>query len=308
MPDLIRLIHKSAIGVGKIIKTFRTHWGAKISTNPPSTPLPDVLDSTPKSNPNATLFQEYANASGISKRQLEKKIQAIATKETRPPLNRSVWYVHETVMKQYGLSKENFVPLVPDNSLLSPKLTDHQPPMKTPESANQVSKAVKRKNVAGKSLLQFLSRSPHPPSPKRVKTETLSKEPLTSGRTSDEAIILDPPTQGKDAALATPLDEKPTNPPTPKRDLPNATTDSVLVLPLAKKQCLEQVSSTEPPPTDTIPANSSLNIVQDSTGNVLQDSSHGVLQDSTHNVLQDSARNVLQDNVNQVPQKELVSV
>lgn len=207
MPDLIRLIHKSAFGVNKIIKTFRMHWGAKISASdsplkvpplkvPParspsqtnSTPCPST-DTTPKN-------VDYESMARISKRQLEKKIQAIAVKETRPPIPRQVWYVHGTVLKQYGLSEEGITSLLPEGDG-SPSLTAKpigQKSFVTPGGTPN-NRTAKRKSghMGGKSLLDFLSRSPlnskQTPSPtKRMKMDTLT----TSGG-CDDVMILEPP-------------------------------------------------------------------------------------------------------------------
>lgn len=235
MPDLIRFIHKSSMGMSRIIKTFRTHWGAKSSTGSPDvkTPLsklpnqlntistPSRTDSTtPKGTKTSSPFQEYESASGISKRQLEKKIQAIAIKEVRAPVFRPVWYVHEEVLKQYGLDLENFTALVPNGSpTLSAKSVDHThtPPSSnakifvSPDPANH---SAKKK---GKSLLQFLTRSPldksQLPSPKRPKVET------ECGR--HDVIIVDPPPSASSGASA----------------------DEALAEPLAKRACLDGTST-----------------------------------------------------------------
>lgn len=232
MPDLIRFIHKSSMGMSRIIKTFRTHWGAKYSTGSPNvkTPLlsklpnqlntistPSRTDSTtPKGTKASSPFQEYESASGISKRQLEKKIQAIAIKEVRAPVFRPVWYVHEEVLKQYGLDLENFTALVPNGSptLLSAKSVDHThtpPSSVSPDPANH---SAKRK---GKSLLQFLTRSPldksQLPSPKRPKVETECGH--------HDVVIVDPPPSASSGASA----------------------DEVLAEPLAKRACLDGTST-----------------------------------------------------------------
>lgn len=263
MPDLIRLIHKSAMGVAKIVNAFRTHWGAKVSMNspnPPPNPLPDKVDSTPKST------SQYANASGISKRQLEKRIQAIATKEARPPHSKPMWYVNDSVMKQYGLSQENLTPLVPDSSpILSPK---YQPLSKTPESAGTILK--RKNNRAGKSLLQFLSRSPLAPSPKRRKCEVSGR-----GRQED-VIILDPletdknnPPQQQVIILDPPISKESEDAPLP----PASSADEALATPLAKRPCLEEPSSN----IFTTKAPDGTNISQDNTLNVLHSTANQVL-------------------------------
>lgn len=249
IPDLIRFIHKSGMGMTKIINTFRVHWGAKVSSShlPLPSPHPDAqgsaphpqpgkIDSTPKSTINP--FREYANTSGISKRQLEKKIQAIASKEVRLPLSRSVWYVHDAMLKQYGLDQENFTPLVSDaaSPLLTPKLPDLQEPPKailpSPEPGNTVGKLQKRKS--SKSLLQFLSRSPldrsqaQAPSPKRIKLDSVM--PLTSlgGETAKEVV-----------------DPSPSVPSSANKDseVIILEPDQALDKPMAKRPCLEETPS-----------------------------------------------------------------
>lgn len=273
MPDLIRLIHKSSIGVNKIITVFRTHWGAKMSMNSPNPPpdlVPDKVDSTPKSTTDSALFQHYAKASGISKRQLEKTIQAIATKEARPPLNKPVWYVHDNVMKQYGLTQENLTPLVPDSlPILSPRLPDNQPSHRTPEAANQAGRTLKRKaNSAGKSLLQFLSRSPLAPSPKRIKCDA-------QGDKQDEVIILDPPPSKTDSHIPAPQGEEviildsPKDSPVPRSC---SATDESSALPLAKRPCLEQKTPSleTPSPAPEVLTASDSSTPQDNVLNILQ--------------------------------------
>lgn len=165
MPDLIRLVHKNPMGMNKIIKTFRIHWGVKISTplsqdSPtPHSPPPGRIDHTPQSANRTTEYQEYENASKISKRQMEMKIQAIAVKEIRAPISRPAFYVHDLVLKQYGFEQENVVPLTPNGApSLSAPSADYQTPTRIKpcvpaETPNQS----KRKS---KSLLDFLSKSP----------------------------------------------------------------------------------------------------------------------------------------------------
>lgn len=204
MPDLIQFIHKSAFGVSKIIKTFRMHWGAKISASDSplkvrpsrspsqanSTFCPSIdIDTTPKN-------VDYESMSRISKRQLEKKIQWIAVKAIRAPISRQVWYVHDAVLKQYGFSQESITPLLPEGDG-SPSLTAKpigQKSFLTPGTPTN-SKTSKRKSgrTGGKSLLDFLSRSPlnskqAPSPPKRMKMDT-----STSGAEGcDDVMIIEP--------------------------------------------------------------------------------------------------------------------
>lgn len=64
MPDLIKLVHGNTAGLNKIMSQFRKHWTAKCLGR-------------------AVTDEEVNEKSPISKRQLEKRIQNIATKERR---------------------------------------------------------------------------------------------------------------------------------------------------------------------------------------------------------------------------------
>lgn len=218
MPDLIRFLHKSALDKKKIIRAFRIHWGAKISTTASSleTPLsqsPGMVDSTPRPLPkidstptstNYNEYQEYETASKISKRQMEKKIQAIAVKEIRPPFAKLVWYVHDSVLKQYGLEQETFAPLVPNGSpCLSTGSADQMPSrtFATPETPVQPKASKRKSGGMGKSLFHFLSRTPVNKSrasacPQHLKVGASPPPPLP--RANDEVIILDPPVPASD--------------------------------------------------------------------------------------------------------------
>lgn len=202
MPELIRFIHKNSMGMNRISKVFRTHWGAKISQNSsentPQSPVPssttkpvETLDNTPKGSRNPAQFQEFECLSGISQRQMERKIKAIAVKELRLPITKSVWYVHAPILKQYGLEQEDFTPLVQDTSgspLLCEKIVEQITPQSatkplalSPESGKMAGKGVKRKpNGVGKSLLQFLV-----PLPKHPKIE-----PPPKGESNDDVIVI----------------------------------------------------------------------------------------------------------------------
>lgn len=208
MPDLIRFLHKSALDKKKLVRAFRIHWGAKISTRSPiKAPLsqsPCPVDSTPRpqpskvdSTPTGNEYQEYETASKISKRQMEKKIQAIAMKEVRPPIAKAVWYVHDAVLKQYGLAQEDFAPLIPDGSpCLSIRSADQMPSrtFATPETPVQPKASKRKSGCVGKSLLDFLSRSPADKSScqKYLKVGASASPPPPLG----EVIILDPPKDG----------------------------------------------------------------------------------------------------------------
>jgi len=144
MPELIRLVHGSAMGVGKLIKTFRMHWGAKLicsSSNPGISNSSEPVLETPTSQQSNTT--QYESASGISKRQLEIKIQSMAIKELRPPNNKPVWYVHDPVLKQYNMDPQAITPLVPLVSPLS-KSTSEVPKMSPETPCSSGSSVVKR--------------------------------------------------------------------------------------------------------------------------------------------------------------------
>lgn len=82
MPDLIKLVHGNTAGLNKIMGQFRKQWTSKCLGR-------DATD------------EEVDEKSPFSKRQLEKKIQNIATKERRS--DRLRWYVHNHVLATFGL-------------------------------------------------------------------------------------------------------------------------------------------------------------------------------------------------------------
>lgn len=136
MPDLIRLVHKNSMGLTRLMKTFREYWGAKVtasnnhcgsddpmgmrerSTSPSDDPSkatstensPFCKPKTPGAAGGGTV-SELENASGISKRQLERKIQSMAIKEARPPNHKQLWYVHDSVLQKYGIDGNALSPL-----------------------------------------------------------------------------------------------------------------------------------------------------------------------------------------------------
>ncbi len=124
------------MGLTRLIKTFREYWGAKVmassnhcgSGDPmgmrerSTSPSNDSTKATSTENspfckpktPGATgggSTSELENASGISKRQLERKIQSMAVKEARPPNHKQVWYVHDSVLQKYGIDGNALSPL-----------------------------------------------------------------------------------------------------------------------------------------------------------------------------------------------------
>lgn len=113
-------------------------------------------------------------------------------KEIRPPISKAVWYVHDNVLKQYGLEKENLTSLVPSGSPFLSTRSAEQATAKsfTPERPKQ--KISKRK--AGKSLLDFLSRSPADKSQMFSPPKRLKVDPSTSPAVKhNDVLILDPP-------------------------------------------------------------------------------------------------------------------
>lgn len=82
MPELIKLIHGNTAGLNKLISQFRKQWTSKCLGR-------------------AITDEEVDEKSPISKRQLEKKIQNIATKERR--FDRLRWYVHNHILRSFGL-------------------------------------------------------------------------------------------------------------------------------------------------------------------------------------------------------------
>ena len=130
MPDLIRLVHKNSMGLGRLMKTFREYWGAKVIASSGGDPMgmrersiSPSNDSTKATSTENSPFckpktpgptgnsSELENASGISKRQLEKKIQSMAVKEARPPSHKQLWYVHDSVLQKYGIDGNALSPL-----------------------------------------------------------------------------------------------------------------------------------------------------------------------------------------------------
>ena len=166
MPDLVRLVHGSATGLVRLIKAFRTHWGAKMSAPAGGEVGRGPGEATP-TNP-----EQLEQQSGISKRQLEFKIQAMAVKEVRAPHYRPLWYVHESVFKTYGLDPSTVMPLVPQASPAVAMQRPPPPPMllhgkasssSSPETPSLVKKGLKRKTdgiQTVKALFETISKSP----------------------------------------------------------------------------------------------------------------------------------------------------
>ena len=121
MPYLIQLVHGNTIGIKKLVKEFRLFWKQK--NNPK--PIDNISDEMAmevdvQESPNKTATfdesltedkinaevdlnetQEADNVFAISKRQLEMKITAIATREKRQD-RKICWFVHDSILEQYG--------------------------------------------------------------------------------------------------------------------------------------------------------------------------------------------------------------
>ena len=168
MPDLIRLVHHSTVGLMKLIKTFQTHWATVVRSKAgASSATPACHDRRSSSvsseaSPQVVILKE-GEGSGISKRQLERKIQQIAVKEIRPPSAKNMWYVHESVLKQYNMdSSKLLVPLLPQANQNSTEYSSHpEAPFSTPVGHKR---GTKRKTggttPSVKTLFEAIARSP----------------------------------------------------------------------------------------------------------------------------------------------------
>ncbi|KAL3866367.1 hypothetical protein ACJMK2_043672 [Sinanodonta woodiana] len=126
IPALIQLVHGNFNGIQKLIKEFRMYWKIKTTekvspTGPEESrttegkiPLESqevemeveedtdaaILPQEESKNPKLLEIREHEFS--ISKRQLEMKIPSVAVREKRKG-RKICWYVHEEVLKQYGL-------------------------------------------------------------------------------------------------------------------------------------------------------------------------------------------------------------
>lgn len=92
LPDLIRLVHNSPLGLTKLVNTFQKHWELKVE---------DSSDT---------------DCSYVSKKQLKLMITTIASKEICPPSQKPLWYVNNDILQQFGLINGGFIPLSPMGS------------------------------------------------------------------------------------------------------------------------------------------------------------------------------------------------
>ena len=116
MPDLIRLLHGNPMGLKKMVIEFRAYWQKKIkpvseegsSAQEPSKLNTSQLDTsmdvetgdkTEKAGLDDSKIDTVDNFE-ISKRQLEKKIMAIAVREKRQGSKYKSWYVKPEILQQ----------------------------------------------------------------------------------------------------------------------------------------------------------------------------------------------------------------
>jgi len=156
MPDLIKLIHGNTAGLHKIMGHFRKQWTAKCLSG-------DVTD------------EEIEQKCPISKRQLEKKIQNIATKERRT--DRLRWYVHNHVLASFHL--ENLV--VADG-------------LSSSDASSDATMATVTQNTNTPSIMQFVrpaSPATHRDTSVDVKHNTAKIEPASAPCDSSTPMEVD---------------------------------------------------------------------------------------------------------------------
>ena len=183
MPDLIRLVHKNSMGLARLMKTFREQWGAKVMASNNNSgggggvePMGTRERSTSPSDDSAKTRStevspfckpktpgggsELENASGISKRQVEKKIQSMAVKEARPPSNKQLWYVHDSVLQKYGIDGNALSPLqvTASPSVVGRAGGEHGTSVNSPQTPCGSGAATRKRKVKGmKSLFDFVN-------------------------------------------------------------------------------------------------------------------------------------------------------
>ncbi|XP_041370623.1 chromatin assembly factor 1 subunit A-like [Gigantopelta aegis] len=118
IPYLIQLVHGNTLGIKKLVKEFRWFWKQKNNPKPVSDEIPMEIDDHDSPNKSTTFdlsltedknkdetdlneTQETNSVFAISKRQVEMKIASIATRERRQD-RKICWFVHDSVLEQYG--------------------------------------------------------------------------------------------------------------------------------------------------------------------------------------------------------------
>lgn len=97
MPFLIKLIHGRQDGLQKLMHLFRKRWTLKVNKDDKQ-----------------VCEENWECHCPVSKRQVEKKITSIASKELRSALPKARWYVHSNILELYKLDD---IPL-PTNGLV----------------------------------------------------------------------------------------------------------------------------------------------------------------------------------------------
>lgn len=152
MPDLIQILQGNSVGLDRAVKKFRDHWGRKMAAGKSSSS--DAIQSACYSE------GKYEQISGISKRQVEKKIHEIAKKIDR------VWQVDKSVLQKYSVLSNSKLDLYSKVDISS---HDHSPIQLHPLKENFTKLNEKKVDIIDKQD------DCHSPAIKRLKlTETQS--------------------------------------------------------------------------------------------------------------------------------------
>lgn len=159
MPLLLKIIHGNTVGIHKIMSLFRKQWTSKCLCR-------DVTD------------EEVNENCSISKRQIEKKIQDIATKERRT--DRLRWYVHKHVLEKFGLENLTMVDgLNCSDSSVHTTMFPVSPASTNSQSIKQFVRPVSPalQGTASLKLKHNSQEPPNLPSPMEVDSTRLSQNP-----------------------------------------------------------------------------------------------------------------------------------
>lgn len=161
MPDLIKLLQGRSVGLERTIKNLRVNWGRKV--------LAERGNNGETIGSGCYSESDYEQASGISKRQVEKKIHEIAKKVDR------VWQVDKSILEKYN------IPSPPSNTFdLHSKITDASskhhdcPPIQKYILKENISLNKPRVDITDKQDMSFSKQDgSYSPARKRLKlTET----------------------------------------------------------------------------------------------------------------------------------------
>ena len=177
MPDLIRLVHNSTAGLTRLTKTFRILWGTKLQSKKDSNhqPMPTSRSSPPAMCTEAlpqtgAKETDCENASGISKRQVDMKIQQIAVKGVRASSTKSSWCVHDSVLQQYDIDPAQLAPLLTP----TPKSQQHSAEKSCSPETPSGKKGTKRRAAGTPSVISLFEAIAK--SPQNAMTSTSSAE------------------------------------------------------------------------------------------------------------------------------------